>query len=308
MDVHPQLGYLVFSVRRPARWQALLGGTLGLPHAPASGAHAWRLDDAAHRLIACEGRDDDLQAIGLDCGSPAALARLLARLAALGVPVQAADEALRAARRVQQLHRVRDPAGNTVELFTGLAPAGAAFESAVLPGGFCTGALGIGHAALVARDLPAMERFYVDALGFGVSERLKARSGPLRIEGTFLHCNARHHSIALFDLPLKRRLHHFMLQANRLADVGRAWERVLAHKVPQSLGLGQHPDPDGTFSFYAATPAGFDFEIGWGGQEIEPAGWQPLQAAQPSAWGHRPSARLKLKMATAVMGQWIGAR
>ena len=60
--------------------------------------------------------------------------------------------------------------------------------------------------------------FYVEVLGFGVTERLLTRAGPLTVRGTFLHCNRRHHSIALFDLPIAKRLHHFMLEAVDLRD------------------------------------------------------------------------------------------
>ena len=75
-------------------------------------------------------------------------------------------------------------------------------------------------------------------------------------------------------MPLSKRIHHFMLQAQRFSDIGIAFERAQRHKVPLSLELGQHPDPDGTFSFYGATPSGFDFEIGAGTQTIDPDGWQ----------------------------------
>jgi catechol 2,3-dioxygenase-like lactoylglutathione lyase family enzyme len=159
----------------------------------------------------------------------------------------------------------------------------------------------MGHAALVAHDLPAMERFYVDGLGFGVSERLATRAGPIDVRGTFLHCNPRHHSLALFALPLRKRLHHFMLQSHEWRDVGMAYERARALKVPLSLDLGQHPDPDGTFSFYGATPSGFDFEIGAGSRTIDPRGWTPLDAGVTSSWGHRPQLRLQLAMARAFI-------
>jgi len=298
------LGYLVFAVRRPDRWTRFLGTTLGLPAATGS-ATAWRLDEAAHRLIVVEGDADDLQAMGLDAHDEAGLERAVERLTRHGVVVREADDALRRARRVQQLVVATDPQGTSVELFVGLADADAEFASARFGGGFRAGPLGFGHAALVADDLPAMERFYVDALGFGVTERLRTRAGPLEIEGAFLHCNRRHHSLALFDMPLRKRVHHFMLQANRLADVGAAFEQVRRDRMPVSLGLGQHPDPDGTFSFYAETPSGFDFEIGWGGAEIDPQAWLVQQSTVASAWGHQPTPRLQLKVAQAMVGRWV---
>jgi biphenyl-2,3-diol 1,2-dioxygenase len=304
-----KLGYLAFAVRRPQRWHAFCRTMLGLaePVTNLDGSLGFALDgEARQRLIVAEGNADDLAAIGLDCGDDVGLDALCARLAALGLAPERAPASLGNARRVARLHVLSDPMGNRIELHAGAEAADRAFVSAEMPGGYRTGALGMGHAVLVSRDLPAMERFYVDALGFGVSERLAAKVGPIQVRGTFLHCNRRHHSLALFDLPLRKRLHHFMLQAERLADVGQAFERAQRTKVPLSLELGQHPDPDGTFSFYGRTPSGFDFEIGAGGQEIEPVGWREHTTDVTSVWGHKPSLGLQLRMAKELVVRGLG--
>ncbi len=292
------LGYLVFGAARPARWADFCSAMLGLPASVASsdGSRGWRIDGASHRLIVQEDRCDDLLALGLDCGDEAGLEARVALLRSAGCEPAAGGAALARARRVERVVRVTDPAGNTVELFHGLEQAGTPFESGDFPGGFRTGDLGIGHAALVSRDLDAMEAFYTGALGFRVTERLSTKAGPIAIRGVFLHCNRRHHSLALFDLPSRKRLHHFMLEANAHMDVGRAFERTKAAKVPLSLDIGQHPDPDGTFSFYGATPSGFDFEIGAGGKEIDPARWDQTRTSVTSSWGHRPQVGLQLRM------------
>jgi len=47
----------------------------------------------------------------------------------------------------------------------------------------------------------------------------------------------------------------------------RLYQRARGEGVKLSLGLGQHPVPDETFSFYAVTPSGFDFEVGAAGKE-----------------------------------------
>ena len=304
-----KLGYLAFAVRRPQRWHAFCRTMLGLaePVTNLDGSRGYALDgEARQRLIVAEGKADDLAALGLDCGDDAGLDALLARLAALGLATARAPASLGNARRVARLHLLSDPMGNRIELHAGAEAADKPFVSAEMPGGYRTGALGMGHAVLVSRDLPAMEHFYVDALGFGVSERLAAKVGPIQVRGTFLHCNRRHHSLALFDLPLRKRLHHFMLQAERLADVGAAFERAQRTKVPLSLELGQHPDPDGTFSFYGRTPSGFDFEIGAGGQEIEPVGWREHTTDVTSVWGHKPSLGLQLRMAKELVVRGLG--
>ena len=305
-----RLGYLQFEVRRPDRWHDFARTMLGLPAPLANpdGSVGFRLDEAAQRLIVQEGAADDLAAIGLEMDDDAALDTMLRRLLRAGVRVEDGGAAMRAARRVRRLHRVVDPAGNRIELFVGPERADEPFASDVFPAAFRTGEAGMGHVALVADDLQAMERFYVGVLGFGVSERLKAKAGPIDVAGIFLHCNRRHHSLALFRLPLRQRIHHFMLQANAWNDVGVAYERALRHKLPMSLSLGQHPAPDGTFSFYAATPSGFDFEIGAGSGEIDPARWQTMHTKDTSSWGHKPQWRLQLKMAGALIARMFSRR
>ncbi|MBN9634385.1 MAG: VOC family protein, partial [Actinobacteria bacterium] len=42
----------------------------------------------------------------------------------------------------------------------------------------------------------------------------------------FYHCNARHHTLALIPAPMPKRMHHFMLQANTLDEVGFALDRA----------------------------------------------------------------------------------
>lgn len=73
--------------------------------------------------------------------------------------------------------------------------------------------------------------------------------------------------------------------------------------MPLALTIGQHPDPDGTFSFYGMTPSGFDFEIGAGSQEIEPAGRPADHTSVTSSWGHQPQLRLKLRLVGALLRQ-----
>jgi len=304
-----RLGYLVFEVRRPHKWAAFCRDMLGLP-APLEnldGSHGHALDgELAQRLVLREGPADDLAALGLHCASDTVLDALAARLTRAGHAAEPGDAALCAARRVRRLVRSIDPAGNSVELFADPQPAPRAFSSETFTQGFCTGELGLGHAVLVSDDLAAMEAFYAGVLGFGVTERLSTRAGPIDVRGVFLHCNRRHHSLALFDLPLPQRIHHFMLEAPRLADIGIAYERARRLKVPMSLGLGQHPDPDGTFSFYGATPSGFDFEIGAGARTIDPRGWQAQATQVTSSWGHAPRLRLQLKMARHLLARKLG--
>jgi biphenyl-2,3-diol 1,2-dioxygenase len=107
-----------------------------------------------------------------------------------------------------------------------------------------------------------------------------------KVNIAFLHANRRHHSVAFGDRQDKR-IHHFMLQAKCIDDVGFAYDRALKSGVRIVNTLGRHPN-DEMFSFYAKTPSGFQFEYGWGAREIEDATWQVVTYDRISEWGHHP--------------------
>jgi catechol-2,3-dioxygenase len=278
-----RLGHLVFEVSNLARWRGFCDNVLGLGVglAGADGRIDYATGRAGQVLTLAQGPRDDLAGIGLELPDAAALSRLTARLAGAGVVAAGPDITF------------RDPEGLAIHAYVGQRGGHAAPDLPML-----------GHAALVVSDLERMERFYVDVLGFGVTERLSTRVGPIDVRGIFLHCDEVHHTLALFALPLRRRLHHFMLEVPRLDMVGHAFERAKAAKVPLSLGLGQHPAPDGTFSFYGCSPSGFDFEIGTASGRIDPAEWSEMITSTTSSWGHNPTMGLQLR----TLREMIAAR
>jgi 2,3-dihydroxybiphenyl 1,2-dioxygenase len=205
------------------------------------------------------------------------------------------------ARHVERLVHFTGPDGVRNELVIGLGQAGTAFASKLMPGGFRTGTMGLGHAVLSSTDMQRAASFYRDVLGMRLSQEFQGGIGPIKIGGVFLHCNPRHHSLALFQIPTKSRMHHFMIEANDMRDVGRAWERARQLKVPITLTLGQHPEPDSMVSFYGMTPSGFDFEIGAAGQLIDPENFKPITLHATSDWGHHPTARAKWNLVSAAI-------
>ena len=105
------------------------------------------------------------------------------------------------------------------------------------------------------------------------------------LELTFLHCNPRHHTIALVPAPAPKRLDHFMLQVDSMEDVGLAYDRAERMGVRIAGSLGRHTN-DRMFSFYAHTPSGFQVEFGWGGRTID-ENWTVVRHKAPSTWGHK---------------------
>lgn len=298
------LGYLILEVAKPTAWQDFAVRMMGCQLAEVRGGEACglRIDDAAYRLLLRQGKADDIAAIGWELPDEASLQALGGRLTAAGVETARFEAGDLVARQVTAGLRFRDPLGLVNEAIVGLPRAATPFASDVMLGGFCTGEFGLGHAVLaVGRQAAAMENFYMGVLGLRLTERIDTKIGPIKVDGAFLHCNRRHHSLALIAIPSRKRLLHFMLQANRLRDVGLALERARAAGIRPSLDLGQHPDPDGTISFYAPTPSGFDFEIGAGSGTIDPATHRTETKYVTSDWGHRPSLRLKLRGAVDLL-------
>ena len=78
-----------------------------------------------------------------------------------------------------------------------------------------------------------------------------------------------------------------MVETNDRDDVGAAFDRAWATDLAIPNGLGRH-DNDGMFSFYVASPAGFQVEVGHGARVITD-GWDDNRRYDRiSAWGHQP--------------------
>jgi 2,3-dihydroxybiphenyl 1,2-dioxygenase len=283
-----QLGYLVFAVRDCAAWEAFATGVLGLGVSGrlADGGFALRLDSHRQRILVEPGEADDLAVVGWQVADSAALDALMARLGAAGVAVEEGGAAAAAARQVERLVRLRDPDGIALELFCGPARAAEPFVSPAVRSGFVAEERGLGHLVLAAAAPQASVAFYCEQLGFRVSDRVVTEIYGHSVDIVFLHANRRHHSLAIGGRQ-KRRIHHFMLEVGAMDDVGLAFDRALAAGVPIMQTLGRHPN-DRMFSFYAKTPAGFQFEFGWGGRDIADDDGRPATYDRISEWGHHP--------------------
>ena len=144
--------------------------------------------------------------------------------------------------------------------------------------GFRTGAEGMGHVVLMVADFEAALAFYQDLLGFEITDYMRAP------KICFLHVNARHHSLALFESP-RQGLHHLLVELYSLDDVGQGYDIARAADRVK-VTLGRHYN-DYMTSFYMQTPSNFLIEYGWGGREVDVATWQPIEMSTlASFWGH----------------------
>ena len=274
-----QLGFLEFEVSKLATWRGFMTEVLGLA---AAGDDRFRLDSHAWRFQLREGPADDLNAVGWEF-TPDELEAAIARLRAAGVPVAEADPA---ARSASQRFTCRDPAGVPTELVTGLSAADQPFTSPHVLSGFLADSRGLGHLVLTSKDKAASTQFYTDYLGFRLSDHIVCEMYGHAVDLSFFHANARHHSVA-FGGPQPKKIHHFMVEARSMDEVGKCYDRAIRSGARIMHTLGRHPN-DQMFSFYAKTPSGFQFEFGWGGREIDDAHWEPTTYDRVSDWGHHP--------------------
>ena len=275
------LGYAGFGSDALDDWRQFGTGLLGLQAVERGNALlAFRMDDRKQRIVIDRSMADGERFFGWEVADGAALDALAARIEERGVHVIAEPRTLADARRVGGLISFRDPAGNRLEAFYGAE----IDDTPFLPGrsisGFRTGPLGLGHAVLTVESIDAMMPFYVDVLGFGLSDYILK---PFR--AYFFHVNARHHSLALIETG-KNGMHHLMVELFSLDDVGQSYDVALSQQDRVSVTLGRHTN-DLMTSFYCKSPSSFMFECGWGGREIDPPTWQPVEMHHgPSLWGH----------------------
>ncbi len=280
------LGYLELGVSSLGEWRTYAQNVLGVGADDAGDALQLRYDDARWRIRIVETGEDDVRCAGFEVGSTDELAALRGRLEGQGVAIDDATEAEAAARGVTQLVSCRDPFGLRIELYLGDRSTKDAFASPRGVSGFVTGEQGLGHMVLAVADLQPAEAFYVDGLGLRLSDHIVLGPPGRQLTLTFLHCNPRHHTLALAPVPSPKRLNHIMLQVASLDDVGYGLDRARDAGVAISSSLGKHTN-DRMTSFYMRTPSGFDIEYGYGGVEIDDATWRPVTYHATSLWGHK---------------------
>jgi 2,3-dihydroxybiphenyl 1,2-dioxygenase len=274
------LGYAGFGSAALEDWRQFGTGLVGL-QAVERGASllAFRMDDRKQRIVIDRALPEGTRFFGWEVADAAALDALAARLEAAGVEVTAEPQTSADARRVRALISFHDPAGNRLEAFYGAEIDDTPFRPGRSISGFRTGPLGLGHAVLTVENIDTVMPFYVDLLGFGLSDYMQR---PFR--AYFFHINARHHSLALIETG-KNGMHHLMVELFSLDDVGQSYDVALSQERV-NVTLGRHTN-DLMTSFYAKTPSSFMVECGWGGREIDPSTWRPFEMQDgPSLWGH----------------------
>lgn len=245
-----------------------------------------RMDERHHRIAVRQG-DDQVDYVGWEVASAADLDGVIRDLEAAGVPYKEDGELA----RIRGVHRIvtcTDPAGINVEFFAGglvprdpfVSPLGVRFVTKTPSGKD----IGLGHVVFGCPNPDEAMAFYIDVLGFKVSDYIIPAPG---FHVTFLHVNPRHHSFALAGGPPGQgtALNHFMVEVADIDSVGRALDRARETSTATQATLGRHTN-DEMLSFYLETPSGFGIEYGTGGRLIDDDTWTVVTYGSSEWWGH----------------------
>jgi catechol 2,3-dioxygenase-like lactoylglutathione lyase family enzyme len=140
----------------------------------------------------------------------------------------------------------------------------------------------LGHVVIGTPDAEASQRFFVDGVGFKVSDHVPG-------VGAFMRCSNDHHNLLIQPSPVAF-LHHTSWQVEDVDEVGRGAMRMLdGHPERHIWGLGRHfigsnffwylRDPAGNFSEYYS-----DMDTITDDQLWTPGTWEPSLRAL-YAWG-----------------------
>jgi catechol 2,3-dioxygenase-like lactoylglutathione lyase family enzyme len=140
----------------------------------------------------------------------------------------------------------------------------------------------LGHVVVGTPDADASQRFFVEGIGFKISDQVPGVAA-------FIRCSSDHHNVLIQPSPVAF-LHHTSWQVEDVDEVGRGAMRMLdGHPERHAWGLGRHSigsnffwylrDPAGNFSEYYS-----DMDTITDDQLWTPGTWEPSLRSL-YAWG-----------------------
>ncbi len=194
-------------------------------------------------------------------------------------------------RGVERFLRFPGPNGLTQEVYTTAHTAVLPLE---IPGsGFVSGAGGLGHVAITTKKPHLVRGYYNHVFDARLSDYIDETINGLKLKIRFLRVNERHHSVAIASVnalpvnPIRTRVQHVNVQVATLDDMVASYQRVKELGFHMALSVGQHTN-DKELSFYALTPSGFEWEVGWNPIVVDESNWNPTTHQGISIWGHKP--------------------
>lgn len=288
-----RLGYIVVETDKFADWRRFGSDGIGMQlDDSAADTLRFRLDSHECRFLLQRGPAEDVSAIGWEVDDHHTFEVILARLAAHGVPARPGAPEDAALRGADRLVHFPGPNGLSQEIYIRTQEVGAP-PQLISTGGFITGPAGLGHVAVTTTKPNQTHGYYGTVFDARLSDDIDETISGVKVKIRFLRVNQRHHSMAIAAVnrlpinPIRTRVQHLNIQAAELGDMTQAYLRVKALGFGIALGIGQHTN-DKELSFYAVTPSGFEWEVGWNPLVIDENTWEPTTHQGISLWGHTP--------------------
>ncbi|MBI1203900.1 MAG: hypothetical protein GC182_15475 [Rhodopseudomonas sp.] len=218
---------------------------------------------ADRTMLIGRGADKQLGFAAFACRDAEALAGIRRHVEAAGGKLEASPSPLFDDRAFA----VRDPEGNVLVFGLAKVPAGAPSRDIRGP---------LQHITFGSTDLNKMEKFYVETLGFALSDRVRDETG--RMTTCFVRSTHEHHSVGMFLKP-EAGLDHHSYEAGEWTTI-RDWaDHLGALHIPIVWGPGRH-GPGNNLFIFIKDPDGNMIEIS---AEIEYVRDRPVQE-----WKHEP--------------------
>lgn len=248
-----RLGYARLQVTDLARSVAFYRDLMGLALERETGSGVWlRCSDKPYDLILDAGSEPGLKGVGFELPDAAELERAFAHIAARGYAPKWYDADEAALRRVERgFVFANSDTGLALDYYCGQTPTRTPYDPPLAQ------IERLGHVVLNVADYAAAHRFWIDDLGFEISDHVPGSIA-------FLRCwpNNLHHSLALVEGPADS-LNHVNFMVTDIDDIGRGMNRMKAAGVPIVFGPGRHL-PSTSIFLYFLDPDGMTAEYSFG--------------------------------------------
>ncbi len=257
-----EIRYVAYSVTDLATEASFYTDVWGLERVPSDDGMVWlktQGHDEHHVVRLRQGADNRVDLIMLAAANRADVDVLAAKVAAAGATIS------------REPHDLTSPGGGYGFRF--FTPDGLQFG---ISADVATGpkrAIGrwdgvpvkISHIVLHSPDHKALTQWFIDVLGFRLSDWI----GDFM---SFLRCNSAHHRLAI--LPGPACLNHVAYDMEGVDGMMRGIHRLKQNSTDIRWGPGRHTAGNNTFSYFV-TPAGFAVEYTAELEEVDDDTWQP---------------------------------
>jgi catechol-2,3-dioxygenase len=244
MGMH--IGHLALRVTDADAYAEFAAGAIGLTETDRDEVRIlMSAGEKHHELELIRGEQNGLDHVGLEVESEAELARITSSVEAAGITCTEVPTEL--STGLEDAVRFTGPGGLAYEVYTGMLRSSVSF-----PRYTRRHVRRLGHLTFVSAEHAAVERFWIEALGFRVSDRL----GPV----TWLRCDTDHHGFSVAPRPQGTALHHHAWQTQDLGTMASYCDQLAVKRLRLHWGPVRH-GPGFNLATYLPDPTGGLLEV-----------------------------------------------